>query len=222
MPDGTSSAETSSAASSSSGDDGGPQTPETQVCRDRQGPLVDDFTDTAFGDWVPYGLEPSMTLQRVVMKVLPARGSLESGIRTARRFDFADCNVFVHVSDMAKEVNTLSYFRLDNLPQGKIEIGADVVGLVGRYWPDGGAAVEVGRAALPGSAEVWLRITESEGTVYWDTSDDAKHWTQLAAKTTSDLGVTTTALAMLLGETVEGSIPVEGVEVAFDNVNLPP
>lgn len=65
----------------------------------------------------------------------------------------------------------------------------------------------------------WLRLRESGGTIFWDTSSDAITWTNRYTRA-ADFAVT--AVLGQLGSGIASGVPGGSVTALFDNVNVAP
>ena len=65
----------------------------------------------------------------------------------------------------------------------------------------------------------WLRLRESGGTVFWDTSGDGKTWANFASTTPT---FSIKAMNFFLGCGTFAAEAVNPGKSAFDNWNLPP
>jgi hypothetical protein len=64
----------------------------------------------------------------------------------------------------------------------------------------------------------WLRLRESAGTVYWDTSTDGVTWTNRRSNAT---GLTLTSVTLYLSGAVSNTSVANPGSAIFDNLNLP-
>jgi hypothetical protein len=64
----------------------------------------------------------------------------------------------------------------------------------------------------------WLRLRESAGTVYWDTSTDGVTWTNRRLNAT---GLTLTAVTVYMNGAVSSTAVSNPGSAIFDNINLP-
>lgn len=87
------------------------------------------------------------------------------------------------------------------------------------YMNAGGSFASVGTTTYSSTTHKWLRVRESGGTVYWDTSADGVSWTNRASSASPAITVTTVYVNFVVG--YFGTEPSPG-SALFDNFNLPP
>jgi hypothetical protein len=179
--------------------------------------LVDNFNDDAIDTAVRWF--PSVSLAREAngrIEIPLPSGSAGSGKLISRTtYDLVGSEVRVELvrapaSHPLIETNLLV---VDGANYLKLALAN---GVLGAYQWVSGAGSMLGAAPYDPSMHRWLRIRETSGTLFYETSPDAVAWTALAS---GGHPFTITAVTVRFGAEVYGSVPSPGLAV-FDNFNV--
>lgn len=178
------------------------------------GQLSDPFTTADGALWFGYGSNPTVTSGQLAIVPTGAYPSLT----TVRTYDLtaAACTIQFAQAPNVGTGTTAAYFALTLNSSNS----------VAWYWANGTlftartvAGVETNPYTVAYSAvtHAWLRIRESAGTVFWDSSTDGATWTNRASWAYT-IPLASIAVALVAG--FFGTEPTPGTAL-FDNLNLP-
>jgi hypothetical protein len=178
--------------------------------------LIDNFDDNSTDTtrWVPFGRVQEVN-QRLEIQPESATSTSAGGYVSLASYDLIQSDAKVEVAQTGR--STVAGLRAttgSDLNTGDfVEILQQSNGLfvVRRV---GGVQTTLFRARLEVVPHRWMRLLEAHGTLYYQTSDDGKHWTELFREPNP---FPLTAVKVIIYARF-GGVPSSGV-VAFDNFN---
>jgi hypothetical protein len=185
--------------------------------------LTEDWSSGSIdaGTWDQFGTGTRATASQK-LQLTPSAASYVGVVtaNTGTRYDLTGSSVYVELSavlDQRLGVES-AYFAVGPAGNSRVDFSVSDGSLLMR---SNVAGVQTSQGSLTYNATThrWLRIRESGGTVYWDTSPDGLTWTQRASWVVS--GITLTACRVELGAGVwDGGTSTGSAD--FDNINTPP
>jgi len=183
--------------------------------------VVDDFDDGVLAQppWTVSGIGSVVEAQQVLQLAPPASSNGYAIVETPL-FDLTGCAIVVQLVEplpaapdrattfKALGAGTSTWLRI-GVSDGKIRFSIEVDGTNQDTTPD---------IPFDPATDVWLRIREDAGTVYFDTSGDGLSWTERLSGSTPPF---VTSVTLQLQAVAYQSVAQPGV-ARFDNVNLPP
>ncbi len=132
-------------------------------------------------------------------------------------YDLTESSIYVKVPTMCNTATTAeAIFTLHNSANtNKVEIMQEQGTLYFRHVISG-SATNLASVTYNGSTHLWWRISETGGTVYWDTSTDGSSWTNRYSESTP---IDITALKVELSAGTYAVVASPGT-VEFDNFNI--
>lgn len=175
--------------------------------------LIDNFATASATKWGGYGANPSVASGR--LSITPT-GSYP-GIYSAVTYDFTSSYIMVQLVQAPNVGNGTSSACLNiQVSSGNAEqILVEGSSLIFRETVSGSNSDT--SVTYSATTHAWLRIRESGGTVYWDTSADAINWTNRRSKAIGIASPTSATVNFIAG--YYGTEPSPGTAI-FDNFNI--
>lgn len=147
--------------------------------------LTDNFNDNSLdtGKWTSFGSVSETSSQ---LQMTTSLGSSYQGIDSLTTYDLTASYAYIQLVDAGNQSLTKLevyplYLSLDANNALYILVENNVIHFAKRV---GGTNTNLVNATYNSSTHAWLRIRESGGTCYWDSSTDGSTWTNRAANTT--------------------------------------
>lgn len=176
--------------------------------------LTDNFTAANSTNWSGYGSNPTVTSGR--LSIVPT-GSYPT-LYSAVRYDLTSSFILAQLVQAGNVGNgSVSAILSAEVSAGNSEqILVEGNNLIFR---ESVSTVNNDTSITYNpTTHAWLRIRESAGTIYWDTSPDSITWTNRRSKSTGIGSVASVQINFIAG--FWGTEPTPGT-VLFDNFNLP-
>ena len=185
--------------------------------------LFDNFNDSSIDTarWVPFRYPgPFSERMREVngrFELTPQSGGAgnHSGIHSATAYDLTDSSAHVelvqplraataaHTMFVVFDSNNSVYFTVEG-------------GYLQGWQNVSGAHTRLARTPYDPAAHRWLRLRESAGTTFWETSFEGRAWAVLFSKPNP---IDLIAVSIKLEARLDGNVPAPGVAI-FDNLNV--
>jgi hypothetical protein len=185
--------------------------------------LVDSFGDNAINSarWNTFGAPTPDRLRevngRVEIRLPNAAGASYSGFSSVSRYDLTDSEFSIELVRAARQADGIETY-MDLVLDGNNQLHLGVENGI-LYSIEQIAGTNAVRRKVPydPAAHRWLRIREQGGTIFWEASPDAEHWTVLAER---GAPFAVTALELEFGAGAYQAVASPGMAI-FDNVNAP-
>jgi hypothetical protein len=143
-----------------------------------------------------------------------------SSLTSVHGFDLTGDRFVVKVPDPGdRTIASLEVYISAQNRAGTDRVFFNLVGLfMGFYQTVGGSQTFLNAVAYDPMVDVYFRIREAAGTIYWDTSTDGVSWTNKHS-VAAPIQVLDLHLQLMVGE--YGSEPAGATTVAFDDVGIP-
>jgi hypothetical protein len=186
--------------------------------------LTDNFNDNSIDTtkWIPFGTPAPLS-----ERVREVNGRIEltprsngtghySGVQSSTTYDLTDSSAHVELVQTLRTAlsaqtaflasDSSSNFVYFNVEGGNLQCWQKVSGTFTR----------LARVPYDPIAHRWLRMRESAGTTFWETSPDGCTWTVLVSRP-APFSLTAVTINLQVG--LDGSVPAPGMAV-FDNFNV--
>jgi hypothetical protein len=180
--------------------------------------VVDDFDDGAIDSIWFYDVGFVVETAGVLQVSLPANDLQFHGIETTAPFDLRNCSTHIELVTPPPVLDAGWTFQVgtnvDNRARFELEDGAILRFAI----TVGGALVHDDQVAFSATEHRWMRLQESNGTLYFHTASDGSQWTLRSSAPTP---------AFAASATIEtGAGPNDASQSAFifevDNLNVAP
>jgi hypothetical protein len=187
--------------------------------------LTDDFTTLNGAVWADPGSDSTATIVSGALKLQYLTGA---GVATSRKsvtaYDLTDSYVLVQLADIGTRQTGWSAILTIIGSGSSNELRmyySDEYGIVAQVF-NGGSQVFIGQyITFDDAVHKWMRIRETAGTLYFESSANGVNWTGLYSTATSVISWSLTSVNVMLSAARSASNASNGYS-SFDNFNIPP
>lgn len=186
--------------------------------KDLMSTFTDNFDDNSIdaAKWTQYGSgTKSETSQQ--MQISTVLAGDYSGVQSLNAYDLTGTSAFVELANAGNQsITSLEVYLLVTIDSSNYVAWLVAGNTLYAYKKVAGSATQVFSVAYSSTTHKWLRIRESGGVTYWDTSTDGSSWTSRYSET-NPISVSAVYADLQVGTwQAEGSTTT----VIFDNFNV--
>lgn len=186
--------------------------------------FVDNFNDNSLdtAKWVPFGNPPPLSERvrevngRIELSPRSGAAGQYSGIESSTTYDLTDSSAHVELVQSLRAANDAPTIFVVSINSSNSVYFSVMGGFLRCFQNVSGTRTQLLKVSYDPAAHRWLRLRESAGTTFWETSPDGLTWAVVFSKPNP---ISLTAVEVDLQVGLDASVPAPGMAV-FDNFNV--